>query len=85
MKRIRFAVRMCIQGDLGPDFFAIFDGLRVEPGASRTTVITGELRDQSALHGLLAAIRDLGLSLVSVESAATPGWPPRSESNVEGE
>jgi hypothetical protein len=33
------------------------------PGES---VITGPVRDQAALHGLLTKIRDLGLPLISV-------------------
>lgn len=32
----------------------------------RTTTLTGRVADQSALHGLLAQIRDLGLPLLSV-------------------
>jgi hypothetical protein len=31
-----------------------------------TTTLTGVVGDQSALHGLLATIRDLGLTLISV-------------------
>jgi hypothetical protein len=31
-----------------------------------TTTITGEIVDQSALHGLLKKVRDLGLPLISV-------------------
>jgi hypothetical protein len=34
------------------------------------TVIVGRLPDQSALHGLLGRVRDLGLGLVSVETSA---------------
>ena len=43
---------------------------RSRPEPDGTTVISGELGDQSAVHGLLDAIRDLGMSLVSVEAAA---------------
>lgn len=32
-----------------------------------TTLITGGLPDQAALHGLLERIRDLNLKLISVE------------------
>jgi hypothetical protein len=46
-----------------------FDGLSVFPQADGTTLLTGPVRDQSALHGLLAKIRDLGLPLLSVERA----------------
>ena len=42
-----------------------------------TTLVSGELADQAAVHGLLAAIRDLGLSLISVETVAIPSRPPR--------
>jgi hypothetical protein len=43
-----------------------------------TTVLTGPVADQPALHGLLLKIRDLGLPLVSVyciepDEQAAPG------------
>ena len=44
-----------------------FDGLTICPQADGTTLLTGPVRDQSALHGLLTKIRDLGLPLLSVE------------------
>jgi hypothetical protein len=44
-----------------------FDGLTICPHADGTTLLTGPVRDQSALHGLLAKIRDLGLPLLSVK------------------
>jgi hypothetical protein len=37
-----------------------------------TTTLRGLLADQAALHGLLAQIRDLGTSLMSVEVVAEP-------------
>ena len=42
-----------------------FGGLQVSSDGTQT-VIAGLLPDQSALHGLLARVRDLGLSLISV-------------------
>jgi hypothetical protein len=42
-----------------------FGGLQLSSDGTQT-VITGQLPDQPALHGLLIKIRDLGLSLVSV-------------------
>ncbi len=44
---------------------AYFDGFDVRSGEG-TTVISGRVEDQAALHGLLERIRDLGLPLVSV-------------------
>ena len=44
-----------------------FDGLRVIPQASGTTLLVGPVPDQAALHGLLNKVRDLGLTLISVQ------------------
>jgi hypothetical protein len=41
-----------------------FGGLRITSDGTQT-VISGLLSDQPALHGLLAKVRDLGLSLIS--------------------
>jgi len=72
--------RIRIQGQLGPEWSSWFAGLAVRPEPDGTTVLRGQLADQSALHGLLAAIRDLGLSLVSVETItrSTDELPPES-------
>ena len=40
-----------------------------------TTVLHGPVADQSALHGLLQTIRDLGLPLLSVTPSATNQEP----------
>ena len=55
-----------------------FDGMTVSREADGTTVISGPIADQAALHGLLHRVRDLGLPLVSVarlepHAPATPG------------
>jgi hypothetical protein len=36
-------------------------------GSEHVTVLTGIVADQPALHGLLNAIRDLGMTLLSVD------------------
>jgi hypothetical protein len=71
--------RILVDGQLGPEWTRWFSGLAVRPGPDGTTVLRGQLADQAALHGLLAAIRDLGLSLVSVETITQPGpgWAER--------
>jgi hypothetical protein len=38
-----------------------------QTGPGAVTVLTGSVRDQSALFGLLSYIRDLGMPLISVE------------------
>ncbi len=51
---------------------AWFDGLTITHDPDGTTILAGPVRDQTALHGLLAKLRDLGLTLVAV----APDWPP---------
>jgi hypothetical protein len=62
--------RIRVRGQLGPHWSAWFEGLRVAATVGGDTTLTGQLADQSALHGVLARIRDLGLELVSVTAAA---------------
>ena len=51
---------------LDSDWSDWFDGFLIEEGES-CTLLRGKVIDQAALHGLLIKIRDLGLTLVSVE------------------
>ncbi len=55
-----------VQGRLESRWAAWFDGFTLTPGPGGTTVITGTVIDQAALHGLLQSLRDLGLPLLSV-------------------
>ena len=48
-----------------------FEGLDISHKADGETVITGAM-DQSALHGILNRIRDLGMEMISVERCAIP-------------
>lgn len=59
----RYEIR--IDGVLDDRWADWFGGLQISHDGSQT-LIFGLLPDQPALHGVLAKIRDLGLSLVSV-------------------
>jgi hypothetical protein len=60
----RYEIR--IEGVLEPGRWAAwFEELQVTTSGSET-VISGQLADQAALHGLLTRVRDLGLCLISV-------------------
>ena len=50
-----------------------FCGMAIGPQADGNTLLTGPVRDQAALHGLLVKIRDLGLPLLSVERVDATG------------
>jgi hypothetical protein len=56
-----------VQGVLDESWSEWLGGLEVRPLESGVTVLTGSIRDQAALHGLLNKIRDLGLPLLCVE------------------
>jgi hypothetical protein len=60
----RYEIR--IQGHLGPRWTSRFDGMNLTAEDDGTTVISGPVVDQSALHGLLQTVRDLGITLLSL-------------------
>ena len=55
-----------IKEQLGQHWSAWFGGLTITTEANGETVLTGEVVDQAALHGLLSKVRDLQLTLLSV-------------------
>jgi hypothetical protein len=57
-----------IKGYLDDKWSDWFDGLAITHPGENETLLIGPVRDQGALHGMLAKIRDLGLHLISVES-----------------
>ena len=69
---VRHQVRVRVQGELPATWSSVFSDLAVTAEPDGATLVSGELADQAAVHGLLAAIRDLGLSLISVETVAIP-------------
>jgi hypothetical protein len=60
------AYRIVVGAEIGERFAAAFEGMEVKIAEGRTT-ITGEVIDQSHLHGILDRINALGLELVSVQ------------------
>lgn len=55
-----------LKGHLNESWADWFEGLTFTHEEDGTTIIQGDIVDQSALHGLLKKIRDLGLPLISV-------------------
>ncbi len=60
----RYEIRL--KGHLQPRWTSWFDDMTVTNQDDGTTVLRGTVVDQSALHGLLHKVRDIGLPLVSV-------------------
>ena len=44
-----------------------FDGFDISHQANNETLMVGPVADQAALHGLLNRIRDLGMTLITVQ------------------
>ncbi|MEZ4726211.1 MAG: hypothetical protein R3E79_03645 [Caldilineaceae bacterium] len=55
-----------LQGHLGQQWAAWFEGLTITREESGVTVLTGPVVDQAALYGLLKKARDVGMPLLSV-------------------
>ena len=61
---LRYEIRVI--GHLDPRWSAWFEGLSLSLENNGTTVISGPVADQAALHGVLRRLRDIGLTLVSI-------------------
>lgn len=68
--------QICIKGHLDERRIRWFDGLEVAQLPDGKTLISGPVVDQSALHGLLNRIRDLGMELISVQPKTRSSYEP---------
>jgi hypothetical protein len=62
-----------IQGHLGRQWTGWFKGLAITLEEDGITCLTGPVADQAALYGLLRKVRDLGMTLISV-NRVEPGF-----------
>ena len=62
------AYELRIDGHLDEHWSTWFGGLTLIHADDGTTTLRGPVIDQADLHGLLAKVRDLGLTLLSVNS-----------------
>ncbi len=58
--------KIMIEGHLDKNFIDYFEGMTISLENDGKTIITLMSLDQAALHGLIKRIRDLGMSLVSI-------------------
>ncbi len=57
-----------LQGQLNARWADWFDGMTITLDNNGDTLLSGPVVDQAALHGILRKVRDLGLTLLSVNS-----------------
>jgi hypothetical protein len=60
------AYQIRVKGHLGLQWTDWFGGLTITLEDNGDTLLTGQIADQAALHGLLKKVRDLGTPLISV-------------------
>ena len=74
-------IQIKVAGLLDSQWAHLFHGWTVEPQADNTTIISSVDADQSAIHGVLAKVRDLNLKLISVDTIYPCGnYPVDNES-----
>lgn len=64
-----------VAGHLDEHWSAWFGAFVINHEDDGTTTLSGAVADQAELHGLLARVRDLGATLISVTSDANDGAP----------
>lgn len=65
VKPSRYVIQ--VKGHLDSHLEQWFEGMEITPADNDTTVLSGEVIDQSALHGLLETIHSLNLTLLLVQ------------------
>lgn len=71
-----------IRGHLDQLWSDWFEGLAIRWDDNGDTLLTGSVTDQSALHGLLRKIRDLGVTLVSINQVGVTAEPDHGTNEI---
>lgn len=66
-RRVPAGYRLRVDGHLDDHWSAWFGDLTLTHESDGTTSLSGVVADQAELHGLLSKVRDLGVTLISVE------------------
>ncbi len=67
---------LVLRGEISDRFAVLFEDMRLDR-VEGTTVLTGPVRDQAHLHGLIERISELGIELVSVNPSPPQKGPSR--------
>ena len=59
-----------VKGHLDIDWSGWFEGLTITHNEEGETMLSGQIRDQAALYGIIAKMRDMGLFLILVKYTA---------------
>ena len=61
-------IEIRVEGHLDQTWADWLDGFTLSHTEKGETILTGKVKDQAALYGLIAKLRDLGVRLISVKS-----------------
>ena len=64
--------RIRVEGVLEPTWSEWLDGMTISQEPGDVTILSGSVRDQAELFGLLTKVRDMGLTLISVNRVEPP-------------
>ena len=68
-------VEIVVKGLVGRDWSDWFGGFEITHTAGGASTLSGPVRDQAELRGILSRLADLGLELVSVNTLSGPRVP----------
>jgi hypothetical protein len=71
-RQVPAGYRLRVDGHLDDHWSAWFGDLTLTHESDGTTSLSGLVSDQAELHGLLMKVRDLGISLISVQVIDPP-------------
>jgi hypothetical protein len=69
-KRMAEKYTIRLKGHFNPSWADYFEGFSQQTSENGETILTGEVIDQTALHGFLTLIRDLGIPLLEVKQVS---------------
>jgi len=60
--------RIRVKGHLPSGWSELFEGMQIQCERDGDTLLSGPVKDQAALYGLLIRLQNLGLTLISINS-----------------
>ena len=73
-KGTRTLYRIVVRGELSDRYAADFEGMQMQP-KDGDTILTGEVKDQPHLFGILNRLKGLGVELLSVQALSEDARP----------
>jgi hypothetical protein len=70
-----------VKSHLDMDWSEWFEGLTITHNDKGETILSGQIRDQAVLYGIIAKARDLGLFLISVKYIVGESTKENDDSN----